>query len=102
MRTPQSLPRGKSILMALSVAISILTLAGCGGGGEQPPQVQPEQVSVKSGTVQGFTQGEVQNFLGVPYAAPPVGALRWQPPQPVAAWTGVAGTRESAQLPAER
>lgn len=95
MPTPQSLPRGKSILVAVSVAISILTLASCGGGGEQPPQVQPEQVSVKSGTVQGFTQGEVQNFLGVPYAAPPVGALRWQPPQPVAAWTGVKQAREN-------
>lgn len=95
MSTPQSLPRGKSILVALSVAISILTLASCGGGGEQPSQVQPEEVSVKSGTVQGFTQGEVQSFLGVPYAAPPIGALRWQPPQPVAAWTGVKQAREN-------
>ncbi|GAA3752943.1 carboxylesterase/lipase family protein [Terriglobus aquaticus] len=31
--------------------------------------------------------GQVRAFLGVPYAAPPVGPLRWQPPQPAAAWS---------------
>ena len=43
------------------------------------------------GSVQGTlsSDGQVRRFLGIPYAAPPVGPLRWKPPQPAAAWDGV-------------
>jgi para-nitrobenzyl esterase len=41
------------------------------------------------GAVHGQTIGTTSEFLGIPYAAPPVGPLRWQSPQPVAHWTGV-------------
>src|SRR6202042_1902086 len=42
-----------------------------------------------NGAVRGVANGAVDEFLGLPYAAPPVGALRWQPPQPAASWAGV-------------
>jgi para-nitrobenzyl esterase len=48
-------------------------------------------VRVESGELSGQTSsdGAVFSFKGVPYAKPPVGALRWQPPQPPDKWSGV-------------
>jgi para-nitrobenzyl esterase len=48
------------------------------------------QVKTAAGVVRGTVSadGTVRNFSGIPYAAPPVGALRWQAPQPVAPWAG--------------
>ena len=39
-----------------------------------------------SGNVQGLDNGASCAFLGIPFAAPPIGPLRWKPPQPVAPW----------------
>lgn len=52
------------------------------------------QVKTASGTVEGKEDGAVRVFLGIPYAAPPVGDLRWKPPAPAAKWTGVRKTTE--------
>jgi para-nitrobenzyl esterase len=50
-------------------------------------------VETASGRVRGTVEGGVRTFKGVPYAAPPLGALRWKPPQKVTPWPGV---REAA------
>lgn len=42
-----------------------------------------------SGKVQGIREGAIVVYRGVPFAAPPVGKLRWRPPQPVKPWRGV-------------
>lgn len=44
---------------------------------------------IDSGQLQGVVAGEIVSFKGIPYAAPPVGNLRWRAPQPVAPWSGV-------------
>src|SRR5271169_5398989 len=49
-----------------------------------------------NGPVRGLANGAVDEFLGIPYAAPPVGALRWQPPQPAASWSGVRDATQFA------
>jgi para-nitrobenzyl esterase len=46
-------------------------------------------VAVDGGAVRGTTVGATDEFLGLPYAAPPVGRLRWRPPQPADRWSGV-------------
>lgn len=50
-----------------------------------------EVVKVEGGSIAGTTNkiGDVHIFKGVPFAAPPVGNLRWKAPQPVVAWDGV-------------
>ena len=45
-------------------------------------------IKLDTGRVQGATSGDVQSFKGIPFAAPPVGPLRWRAPQPAAAWSG--------------
>jgi para-nitrobenzyl esterase len=49
----------------------------------------PAIVKVDSGRLQGAMSDRVLAFKGVPFAAPPVGGLRWRPPQAPAPWTGV-------------
>jgi para-nitrobenzyl esterase len=62
------------------------------------------RVQVVSGTLEGrLVANGIREFKGVPFAAPPVGALRWQPPQPVAVWAGVRSAQvfgpRAMQLP---
>jgi len=48
-----------------------------------------QPIAISTGRIAGKDMGEVQAWLGIPYAAPPVGSFRWAPPQPPASWEGV-------------
>ncbi|AXC15887.1 putative carboxylesterase [Acidisarcina polymorpha] len=58
---------------------------------EKKPELM---VKTKSGKVAGKAQGDVRVFLGIPFAQPPVGPLRWKPPVPAAKWHGVRQATE--------
>ena len=50
---------------------------------------QPAPVKVENGFLQGKYENGLTVYLGIPFAAPPVGDLRWRPPQPAEKWDGV-------------
>jgi para-nitrobenzyl esterase len=51
-------------------------------------QEHVDRVSIDTGVLVGRNADGVTSFKGIPFAAPPVGALRWRAPQPAAAWSG--------------
>jgi para-nitrobenzyl esterase len=67
----------------------LVALAACGGSGDGLT------VTIDTGTLHGGQTGTIRHFLSIPYAAPPVGDLRWRAPQPPAPWEG---TREALQV----
>jgi para-nitrobenzyl esterase len=74
-----------------------LGLAGLGQASIASSLPSPPKVVLKAGVLQGTYFGAENEvaFLGVPYAAPPVGELRWKPPEPVRSWVG---TRQANQF----
>src|SRR5690349_12219290 len=55
----------------------------------------PVQVKIETGIVEGLydTKSGLQLYLGVPFAKPPIGDLRWKAPQPLDSWSGVRPTK---------
>ena len=55
--------------------------------------------AVTGGVLAGERNGAITSYKGIPFAAPPVGPLRWRPPQPVPPWTGVRPATQFAPAP---
>jgi len=72
----------KQTISILAAGVAMLWLAS-------PAGAQVREADVTGGRVAGVVANGITSFKGIPFAAPPVGALRWKAPQPVKPWTGV-------------
>ena len=82
--------RGRLAAGALAAGALVIgtTLAGMAPASAAPAASGPI-APTRFGAVQGKTVGGISEFLGIPYAAPPTGPLRWHAPEPPARWRGI-------------
>ena len=89
---------GRGLSLVVSSLGLTLALAQAPAWAEQAPAAASPRLSHQAsslvvvtdkGAVRGARGDGVDSFLGIPYATPPVGALRWQAPKPARPWTGV-------------
>ena len=89
-----------------TVAIILALVAACG---QPAAELGPPGLTLSADTPVAVTGGQIQGavtdgnpdiiaFKGIPYAAPPVGDLRWRPPEPVVAWDGVRDAGEAGPI----
>ncbi len=80
--------RARSRYMALLASVSVLSVAAAAAPTLAGAANDGPVVSTVDGSVRGYADKGVNVFLGIPYAAPPVGKLRWQPPASAKKWKG--------------
>jgi para-nitrobenzyl esterase len=87
------MPRLSSLFLSVPfLALSLFASAADRDG----HQVNPLQIKTTNGEVEGAltNKDQIRAFKGIPFAAPPVGNLRWQPPQPAASWKGIRPAKD--------
>ena len=78
-----------SAVSAVSVAAAVLAASASGAVASPASGGANPIVRIDGGLIRGASATGVNSFLGLPYAAPPTGKLRWRPPQPASSWSGV-------------
>ena len=79
----------KQLLSTIVFAVLVMT-------GQAQPLLKTH---VETGDVEGLLEGSVAVYKAIPYAAPPVGDLRWKAPQPAKPWAGVLKAEDVAKWP---
>src|ERR1700722_10120509 len=86
--------RAVTFIAAAAALVAGITVTAIGGSSAAAHAASPSctagtTVPTKDGPVCGLTADTITSYLDIPYAAPPVGDLRWKSPQPHAPWTTV-------------
>src|SRR5882762_9573754 len=95
---PPSAPcRHEATILALLCALGACSGDDDAGGTDVDAGPQPDStlVTIADGQLHGAIDGQSRRFLGIPFAKPPVGPLRWKAPVPNDPWSDV---REAAQF----
>jgi para-nitrobenzyl esterase len=86
----------RTVFLLVLLLHCVVAVCGCGGGpimGPPPPpgcmNASATVICTQSGQVQGTIESNIRAFRGIPYAAPPVGNLRWRPTAASPNWQGV-------------
>ena len=69
-----------------------ITLLGCSSGDRTISSI----VEINTGSIKGFQDGDLKKYLGIPYAEPPVGDLRWASTKPAQNWNCLLYTSDAA------
>ncbi|GAA4291048.1 carboxylesterase family protein [Actinomadura luteofluorescens] len=77
------------VLRGVCTALAAVSATGALMACRSPHEPAPLTVRVDAGSVRGIAKGEARQFLGIPYAQPPTGALRWTLPREPRPWSGV-------------
>src|SRR5688572_28256556 len=89
MRSNYQLPSsGYRAALALALGSMTALMSGCTAPAHCAAS-GPDVVCTTEGPVRGVAEGGTLGFKGIPYAQPPIGTLRWQPPQPPQPWQGI-------------
>ena len=86
---------------ACVAAVLVLWAGGAGSSAAQTVLDPAAPVMVTGGSIRGAVSAgnaDIVAFKGIPFAAPPVGELRWRPPEPVIGWDGVRDASESGAI----
>jgi para-nitrobenzyl esterase len=81
--------RKQAVRAVLGLVVAITATESIRSADRAAAGVPGPVVVTDRGAVRGFASGGIQSFLGIPYAAAPVGGRRWAPPAPHASWVGV-------------
>jgi para-nitrobenzyl esterase len=96
---------GYRVLLGLGVTLILASAALTALAAQRSPADRtarpPRIVSTDKGVVRGIYASDAREFLGIPYAAPPTGALRWQPPRPASPWAGVRNATRPGSMCAQ-